>query len=106
LITAGGCDLAVREALDRLAETGLEASYLRIRGFPFAASISAFIEAHDYVYVVEQSRDAQLRTLLLNETHAPKDKLRSILSYGGFPLSAARILEELQPVEAPLAVHR
>jgi 2-oxoglutarate/2-oxoacid ferredoxin oxidoreductase subunit alpha len=106
VITVGGCDLAVREALDVLSRDGTAVSYLRIRGFPFAESISAFIDDHEYCYVIEQSRDAQLRTLILNETAAPKDKLRSILSYGGFPLSASHVLEGiLNPMEAKVAVH-
>ncbi len=106
IVTVGGCDLAVREALDLLQERGTPASYMRIRGFPFVDGVSKFIEEHDYCYVIEQSRDAQLRTLILNETSAPKDKLRSILSYGGFPLSASHVLDGiLSTKEVPVAVH-
>jgi 2-oxoglutarate/2-oxoacid ferredoxin oxidoreductase subunit alpha len=47
------------------------------------------------IYVVEQNRDAQLRTLLTVETGVPKDKLRSILVYGGFPLSAASVVNAI-----------
>ena len=61
--------------------------------FRSADQVTAFIEDHDYCYVVEQSRDAQLRTLILNETSAPREKLRSIRSYGGFPLSASHVLK-------------
>jgi 2-oxoglutarate ferredoxin oxidoreductase subunit alpha len=106
IITIGGCDLAVREALDLLQIDGTPASYMRIRGFPFSDAVTSFIEAHEYCYVVEQSRDAQLRTLLLNETSVDKSKLRSIRSYGGFPLSAAHVLRGiLTNTEAQLAVH-
>jgi 2-oxoglutarate/2-oxoacid ferredoxin oxidoreductase subunit alpha len=45
---------------------------------------------------VEQNRDAQLRSLLTLETAAPKDKLRSVLSYGGFPLSAATVVKGIE----------
>jgi 2-oxoglutarate ferredoxin oxidoreductase subunit alpha len=105
IITVGGCDLAVREALDRLRDAGVNAGYMRIRGFPFGSEISSFIEDHDYCYVVEQSRDAQLRTLILNETSTPREKLRSIRSYGGFPLSASHVLQGLR-TEAKVAIHR
>ncbi len=107
LITMGGCDLAVREALARLRDLGVEASYMRVRGFPFGESVDAFINDHEYCYVIEQSRDAQLRTLLLNETSATKDQLRSILVYGGFPLSASHVLQDVQILEeTSLALHR
>jgi 2-oxoglutarate ferredoxin oxidoreductase subunit alpha len=88
----GGCDLAVREALDLLAERGVVADFMRVRGFPFDSSVEAFLEEHDFCFVVEQNRDAQLRSLLTLETSVPKEKLRSILVYGGFPLSAKHVI--------------
>jgi 2-oxoglutarate ferredoxin oxidoreductase subunit alpha len=107
VITAGGCDLAVREALDILSSNGRPADYMRIRGFPFNSEVAEFIESHEYCYVVEQSRDAQFRTLLLNETNAAKHKLRSILSYGGFPLSASQVLNGIEShTEEKRAVYR
>jgi len=89
----GGCDIAVREALEILDERGTAADLMRIRGFPFVEAVDRFLEEHDVIFVVEQNRDAQLRSLLTLETGAPKDKLRSVLSYGGFPLSAATVVE-------------
>lgn len=97
LITVGGCDAAVREAIDILAEEGTPMDYMRIRAFPFDELVEAFIAEHEICYVVEQNRDAQLRSLLVLETSAPKDKLRSILVYGGFPLSAKHVLNALAP---------
>ena len=67
--------------------------YMRIRGFPFHEPVEAFIAEHEYCYVVEQNRDAQLRSLLILETSVPKEKLRPILIYGGFPLSARNVLD-------------
>jgi 2-oxoglutarate ferredoxin oxidoreductase subunit alpha len=92
VLTLGGCDLAVREALDLLAARGVVADFMRVRGFPFDASVEAFLEEHDFCFIVEQNRDAQLRSLLTLETGVPKDKLRSILVYGGFPLSAKHVI--------------
>ena len=92
IISIGGCDGAVREALDRLSAQGCHVNYLRVRGFPFSAEIEAFIDAHDRVFVVEQNRDAQLRTLLINETAAEKDKLIPLLDYAGMPANPASIV--------------
>ncbi|HLH05516.1 MAG TPA: 2-oxoacid:acceptor oxidoreductase subunit alpha [Bryobacteraceae bacterium] len=107
VITTGGCDAAVREALDVLGGQGLAADYLRIRAFPFAKIVADFIEEHEYCFVVEQNRDAQLRSLLLLETSAPKEKLISVLVYGGFPLSAAQVVQGVtEKLGVVSAVHR
>ena len=95
IITIGGCDPAVREAVDLLAARGIAADYMRIRGFPFDQSVEDFIMRHNFCFVVEQNRDAQLRSLLVLETSVPKDRLRSVLSYGGFPLSARHVVEPI-----------
>src|SRR5258708_2458016 len=88
VITLGGCDLAVREALDLLAERGVVADFMRLRGFPFNETVEDFLQEHDFCFVIEQNRDAQLRSLLTLETAVAKEKLRSVLVYDGFPLSA------------------
>jgi 2-oxoglutarate ferredoxin oxidoreductase subunit alpha len=107
IITIGGCDSAVREALDILADQGVPMDYMRIRGFPFDKPVEDFIAAHDSCFVVEQNRDAQLRSLLVLETSAPKEKLRSILVYGGFPLSASLVVDAVNSgVQEPDAVYR
>jgi 2-oxoglutarate ferredoxin oxidoreductase subunit alpha len=95
IVTVGGCDLAVREAIETLAERGIIADYMRVRGFPFDDTVESFLRSHDRIYVVEQNRDAQLRTLLTMETGVPgiQEKLRSVLVYGGFPLSARHVLD-------------
>jgi 2-oxoglutarate ferredoxin oxidoreductase subunit alpha len=93
IVSLGGCDPAVREAVAALAERGILADYLRVRAFPFGQEVETFLAAHDKVFVVEQNRDAQLRTLLTMETSAPKEKLKSILVYGGFPLSSRHVVD-------------
>jgi 2-oxoglutarate ferredoxin oxidoreductase subunit alpha len=93
IVTIGGCDLAVKEAADVLGERGTPVDVMRLRGFPFDERVEAFLDAHPFCYVVEQNRDAQLRSLLLLETSAAKEKLRSVVSYGGFPLSARQVVE-------------
>jgi 2-oxoglutarate ferredoxin oxidoreductase subunit alpha len=93
IITVGGCERAVLEARDRLADAGIAASLMRIRGFPFGREVQEFLDEHEVCFVVEQNRDAQLRSLLVLETCVPKEKLRSVLVYGGFPLSARHVVE-------------
>ncbi|NDJ11018.1 MAG: 2-oxoacid:acceptor oxidoreductase subunit alpha [Acidobacteriia bacterium] len=95
MITIGGCDPAVREALDILEEMGRPMDYMRIKAFPFTAEVEVFLADHDYCYVVEQNRDAQLCSLLTLETPVPKDKIRPILVYSGFPLSAKNVLDAI-----------
>ena len=93
IISLGGCDPAVREAVAALAERGIVADYLRVRAFPFDETVETFLAKHDRIFVVEQNRDAQLKTLLTMETAVPKEKLRSVLVYGGFPLSAHHVID-------------
>jgi 2-oxoglutarate/2-oxoacid ferredoxin oxidoreductase subunit alpha len=96
LVALGGCDAAVREALDRLQERGVPLNYMRIRGFPFCAKVVAFLNAHERTFVVEQNRDAQLRSLLTLETGFPRERLLSIRDYGGVPLSAKVVVEGVE----------
>jgi 2-oxoglutarate ferredoxin oxidoreductase subunit alpha len=93
VVSIGGCDLAVREALAALGERGHGGDYMRIRGFPFGDDVEEFLRSHEVIFVVEQNRDGQLRSLLILETSAPKRKLLSIRAYGGFPLQAGQVVE-------------
>ena len=95
LVTIGSCDGAVREAADLLERQGLLVNYMRVRGFPFDTLVREFLDAHELNFVVEQNRDAQLRRLLVTETEVDPSRLRSVLDYGGFPLSAAFVAGEV-----------
>jgi len=92
LLTVGGCHAACVEALDLLAKEGVDVDYMRVRGFPFSDEVRAFLESHDVTFVVEQNRDAQLRSLLMLETGIPITKLESVRYYGGFPMSANHVI--------------
>jgi 2-oxoglutarate ferredoxin oxidoreductase subunit alpha len=96
LVSLGSCDGAIREALDRLAEKGIHADYCRIRAFPFGKKVLQFLEQHEQVFVVEQNRDAQLRTLLMAETAFPGSRLKSILHYGGLPMDYRYVVAALE----------
>lgn len=93
VVTIGGCDAAVREGLELLASRGIVGDFMRIRSFPFGPEVEEFLLAHEFAFVIEQNRDAQLKTLLIAETSVPKEKLRSVLVYGGFPLSARHVVD-------------
>jgi 2-oxoglutarate ferredoxin oxidoreductase subunit alpha len=88
IVSLGSCDGAVREALSRLGRQGITLDYMRVRGFPFGEDVERFLAKHETIFVVEQNRDAQLRSLLTLETGVEKRKLRSILHYSGFPVSS------------------
>jgi 2-oxoglutarate ferredoxin oxidoreductase subunit alpha len=83
------------EAHDALEADGVAIDVMRIRAFPFPESVRAFIEAHDVVFVVEQNRDAQLRTLLMKELEIEPKRLVSILHYDGTPITARFIHEQI-----------
>ena len=78
-------------ALEQLDADDHAVDYLRVRGFPFGAEVETFIGEHECVFVVEQNRDAQLRSLLTIETGADKARLESILRYDGIPMDWKRI---------------
>jgi len=86
IVTMGSCAAACREANHKLAAKGIHLDYMRVRAFPFNEMVEEFLEKHDHIIVVEQNRDAQLRSLLLTETRVAKNKLHSILHYDGQPL--------------------
>jgi 2-oxoglutarate/2-oxoacid ferredoxin oxidoreductase subunit alpha len=93
LLTVGGCHGACVEALDLLAKDGIALDYMRVRGFPFGDEVTRFLESHDVTFVVEQNRDAQLRSLLMLETGVPIDRMESVRYYGGFPMSARHVID-------------
>ncbi len=101
IVSVGSCDGAIREAQDVLRARGVGVDYMRVRAFPFGEDVEKFLEAHELLFVVEQNRDAQLRSLLTLESAVDKSKLRSLLHYNGLPISSAFIVEgvlaELQP---------
>ena len=79
---------AMSEAIEVLESMHLYVDTLRIRAFPFADSIAEFIAAHERVFIVEQNRDGQLRTLLVNEFGIDPARLAPVLHYDGTPITA------------------
>jgi len=99
IVSLGSCDGAVKEALAALKEKNIGLNYCRVKSFPFGESVKEFIDKHDHIYVVEQNRDAQLRSLLMLDAGIPQTKITPMLHYDGLPLNASfvidRVLEEI-----------
>jgi len=96
IVSVGSCDAAIDEALDRLVKKGVSVDYCRVRAFPFSKKVLRFLEQHEEIFVVEQNRDAQLKTLLLAETGFPASRLHSILNYGGLPMDYRCVMTALE----------
>ncbi len=88
VIYYGSTSIAMDEALASLEAEGLHLDTLRVRGFPFSEELSAFVDAHEQVFVVEQNRDAQMQKLIVNECAMDPARFISILHYDGTPITA------------------
>jgi 2-oxoglutarate/2-oxoacid ferredoxin oxidoreductase subunit alpha len=102
LVAIGSSDYAVRESCDQLQdEYGIPASYLRVRAYPFTEELKDFIRRHERVYVVDQNRDGQLLALMRLEFEAELiARLRSARYYGGLPLDARTVTDEILKQES------
>ncbi len=96
LIYFGSTHAAVQEALDQLEAQGFAMNALRLRAFPFTQEVLKFAEEHERVFVLEQNRDAQMRTLLMAEAGIPGEKLVPLLNFDGMPLTATFISDALK----------
>jgi 2-oxoglutarate ferredoxin oxidoreductase subunit alpha len=88
VIYYGSTSPAMDEAIDMLKARGNHLDMLRVRAFPFHHTVDDFIADHDFVFVVEQNRDAQLRSLVVNECGIDPARLVPILHYDGTPITA------------------
>jgi len=93
IIAFGSSHGAVTEGLDILREQGIHADYLRVRAFPFNGEVTRFVEQHETIFVVEQNRDAQLRSLLILETNTDARKLVPVLHYSGMPIPTSCVVD-------------
>jgi 2-oxoglutarate ferredoxin oxidoreductase subunit alpha len=92
VIYYGSTSPAMTEALEELEKRNIHLNALRVRAFPFGQEVEDFIAAHDRVFVVEQNRDAQLRSLLVNELEVDPARLIKVLHYDGNPITARFII--------------
>jgi len=95
IVSLGSCDGAVNEALVRLKDKNIGLNYCRVKAFPFSTSVRDFIEKHDQVFVVEQNRDAQLRSLLMLDLDIDPARLIPMLHYNGMPINAGFVVNKV-----------
>ena len=100
----GTSTAASLEAIDILAEEGVRLNALRIRAFPFNKAVDDFFARHEKVFVVEQNRDAQLRTLLMAENDVAPQQMIPVLNYDGMPITAQQILHKIRSHLQPATV--
>ena len=104
VIYYGSTSPSMHEALDALTEKDIFVNALRVRAFPFQDEIADFVQSHSRVFVVEQNRDAQLKTLLVNEAGVNPASLISVLHYDGTPITARFIAREIAEIVSALNV--
>lgn len=95
LLFYGTSQYAALEAMDLLKLEGVYLDAMRIKAFPFHKDVADFIDAHERVFVIDQNRDAQMRSLLMIELNQSPNKLISILNYDGMPITAANIMKQV-----------
>ncbi|HEY6943279.1 2-oxoacid:acceptor oxidoreductase subunit alpha [Dokdonella sp.] len=87
---------AMDEAIVALERNGVHLDTMRVRAFPFADEVAAFVATHERVFVVEQNRDAQLRSMLVNEFGIDPARLVPVLHYDGTPITARFITRSIE----------
>jgi 2-oxoglutarate/2-oxoacid ferredoxin oxidoreductase subunit alpha len=97
LIFFGTTTDSALEALDLIKEEGIDMDAMRLLAFPFSKTVENFVKKHKKIYVIEQNRDAQMRSLLINELQVNPKKLIPILNYDGMPITADNIKGQIMP---------
>jgi 2-oxoglutarate ferredoxin oxidoreductase subunit alpha len=96
VIFFGTSTYAAEEAIELLKEEGIALDAMRVRAFPFGKAIEEFIESHERIFVIEQNRDAQFKSLMIIELDIDPAKLISVLNYDGMPITADNILNQIK----------
>ncbi|MGB5014968.1 MAG: hypothetical protein WBO68_13170, partial [Pyrinomonadaceae bacterium] len=96
VIYFGTSSYAAEEALEFLAAEDIHLDAMRARGFPFGQAFRDFVDAHERIFVIEQNRDAQFRSLMMIELGTDSAKLISVLNYDGMPITADNIVRQIR----------
>jgi 2-oxoglutarate ferredoxin oxidoreductase subunit alpha len=96
LLFFGTSQYSAEEAMDVLKHENIVVDAIRLKSFPFNKQVADFIDTHDKVFVIEQNRDGQMKSLLMIELQADPKKLISILNYDGMPITADNILNQIK----------
>jgi len=95
VIFFGTSTYSAEEAMDKLAEKNIHVDALRLRGFPFDKVFEEFVSSHKQIFVIEQNRDAQLKSLMMIELGTEASKLHSVLNFDGMPITADLIFNQI-----------
>jgi 2-oxoglutarate ferredoxin oxidoreductase subunit alpha len=95
VIYYGSTGAGMDEAMAAIGAHNIHLDTMRIRSFPFSDEVASFIKAHDKCFVVEQNRDGQMRSLLINECAIDPQRLIPVLHYDGTPITARFITKEI-----------
>jgi 2-oxoglutarate ferredoxin oxidoreductase subunit alpha len=95
VIYYGTSSNSAKEADDLLKIKGVELDEMRIKAFPFGKEVEDFVDSHSSIFIIEQNRDAQMKTLLVNELNVDINKFNSILNIDGMPITAQFIVDEV-----------
>ena len=96
MIFFGTSTYAAVEAMELLAEDGIQLDAMRPRAFPFGRAFREFVDTHERIFVIEQNRDAQFRSLMMIELATDPAKLVSVLNYDGMPITAYNIYRQIK----------
>jgi 2-oxoglutarate ferredoxin oxidoreductase subunit alpha len=96
VIFFGTSTYAAEEAIELLADEGITLDAMRVRAFPFGKSFRDFVDSHERIFVIEQNRDAQFRSLMMIELGVDPAKLVSVLNYDGMPITADNIFRQIE----------
>ena len=96
VIFFGTSTYAAEEAIEMLAADGITLDAMRPRAFPFGESFVEFVNSHDKLFVIEQNRDAQFRSLMMIELGVDPAKIISVLNYDGMPITADYIHRQIK----------
>ena len=105
VIYYGSTSPSMNEALGALEKSGVHLDRMRVSAFPFPESVHQFIEQHERVFVVEQNRDGQLRSMLVNELQVDPARVVPILHYDGTPITARYIVQAIKDRLPGATVH-
>jgi 2-oxoglutarate/2-oxoacid ferredoxin oxidoreductase subunit alpha len=96
VIFFGTSIFSAEEAIEILAEEGVVLDAMRVRGFPFGKAFREFFDAHEKLFIIEQNRDAQFRSLMMIELGVNPAKIVSVLNYDGMPITADNIYRQIK----------
>jgi len=96
MVFYGTTTYAATEAMEMMEEKGIIIDSMRVRAFPFGQEVEQFIEDHKEVFIIEQNKEGQMRTLIINELEFNPKKLIKVLNYNGYPITADHIVEKIE----------